>query len=88
VIIDTVHCTELGCACPGNRWWTGWIGPAEIHLVPIDDLRPHHSEACPCDPSIEMRVAGDGYASWRVSHNSFDRRELTEQALHKENRGA
>jgi hypothetical protein len=35
-----------------------------------------------------MRVAGDGYASWRVSHNSFDRRELTEQALHKENRGA
>ena len=59
MIIDTVHCTELGCTCPGNRWWTGWIGPAEIHLVPIDDLEPHHFEACPCDPSIELHVAGD-----------------------------
>ena len=88
MIIDTVHCTELGCDCPGNRWWTGWIGPAEIHLVPIDDLGPHHSETCPCDPTIELHVAGDGYPSWRVSHNGFDRRELTEQTLHQENRGA
>jgi hypothetical protein len=78
VIIDTVHCTEMGCDC-GGRWWTGWIGPAEIHIVPIDDVRPHHFEACPCDPSIEMHIAGDGYASWLVSHDSFDRRELTEQ---------
>lgn len=60
VISDTVHCTQLGCDCPGNQWWTGWIGPAEIHLVPIDDLRPHHSEVCPCDPSIELHVVGDG----------------------------
>jgi hypothetical protein len=81
VIIDTVHCTELGCDCPGNRWWTGWIGAVEIHLVPIDDSSPHLSEECACDPSIELHVAGDGYASWRVSHNSLDRRELTEELL-------
>jgi hypothetical protein len=63
--------------------WAGRDSPR-----PDDDLRPHHSETCSCDPSIELHVAGDGYASWRVSHNSFDRRELTEQALHKENRAA
>ena len=47
--------------------------------VPIDDLASHHVEECGCDP-ITLDVAADGYASWRVSHNSFDRRELTEKA--------
>jgi len=27
-----------------------------------------------------VHVAADGFASWRVSHNSFDRRELSETA--------
>jgi hypothetical protein len=80
VIIDPAHCTEIGCACPGNRWWTGWIGPREIHVVPIDDLQPHRVEECGCDPQITLHVAGDGFASWRVIHDSFDRRELNEQA--------
>ena len=80
MIIDTVHCTELGCACTGGRWWTGWIGPREIHIVPIDDLQPHHVEECSCDADITVHVAADGFASWRVSHNSFDRRELSEKA--------
>jgi hypothetical protein len=80
VIIDPAHCTELGCACPGNRWWTGWIGPREIHIVPIDDLQPHYVEECACDPQITLHVAGDGFASLRVTHDSFDRRELGEQA--------
>jgi hypothetical protein len=80
MIIDPVHCTEIGCACPGRRWWTGWVGSREIHIVPVDDLQPHHVEECGCEPQIMLHVAGDGFASWRVSHNGFDRRELTEQA--------
>ena len=80
VIIDPAHCTEIGCACPGNRWWTGWIGPREIHVVPIDDLQPHRVEECGCEPQITLHVAGDGFASLRVIHDSFDRRELSEQA--------
>jgi len=54
--------------------------PREIHIVPIDDLAPHHVEECGCDAHVTPHVAADGYASWRVSHNSFDRRELTEKA--------
>jgi hypothetical protein len=80
MIIEPVHCTETGCACPGSRWWTGWIGPREIHIVPIDDMQPHHIEGCGCEPQITLNVAGDGFASWRVIHNGFDRRELMEQA--------
>src|ERR1700744_6728763 len=77
MVIATVHCTELGCDCPGTRWWTGWIGPREIHIVPIDDLAPQHVEECGCDPHITLHVAGDGYASWRGADNSFDPRAIT-----------
>ena len=81
VIIDPAHYTEIGCACPGSSWWTGWIGPREIHVVPISDVQPHRVEECGCDPQITLHVAGDGFASWRVIHDSFDRRELNEKAV-------
>jgi hypothetical protein len=50
MIIDPGRCTATGCACPGSRWWTGWIGSREIHIVPIDDLQPHRVEECGCAP--------------------------------------
>jgi hypothetical protein len=81
VIINPVHCAGTGCCdCPGNRWWTGWIGPREIHIVPINDVQPHRVEECGCDPKILLHVAGDGFASWQVIHDSFDLRELDENA--------
>jgi hypothetical protein len=43
-------------------------------------MQPHHIEGCGCEPQITLNVAGDGFASWRVIHNGFDRRELMEQA--------
>jgi hypothetical protein len=80
MIIDPVRCSATGSACPGSRWWTGWIGSGDIHIVPIDDLQPHRVEECGCAPQITLHVAGDGFASWRVTYNGFDRREVTERA--------
>ena len=79
VIIDPIECAETGCAVPG-RLVAGWIGTREIHVVPIEDLQPHRVEECAGDPQIVLHVASDGFASWRVIHDSFDRRELDEEA--------
>ncbi len=46
-----------------------------IHVIPLNDLRPHEEEgiACPCRP----KVLEGGI----VVHNSWDGREILEQAV-------
>jgi hypothetical protein len=88
MIIDPVHCTEIGSAAaaglgtvPAPAVAGGPAGSDPVKSISSrpTDLQPHHVEECGCDPEITLHVAGDGFASWRVSHNSFDRRELNEQ---------
>jgi hypothetical protein len=81
MIIDTIHCTKRRCDCPGNMWWSGWVGSREVHVVPIDDLYTHHFECCFCDPEIRMH---NGFETWQVVHNSFDGRELSENERNDE----
>jgi hypothetical protein len=50
---------------------------SDLDVIPLDDLWPHIDGAkCPCDPTVE--VIG---ASLLVIHNSFDHREIVEQAV-------
>ena len=48
------------------------------HIYPLADIWGHVTEGteCPCDPTIE--VVG---AEILVMHNSFDHREIVEQAI-------
>jgi hypothetical protein len=46
----------------------------DIHVMPVDDLREHVFENCPCNPRIE--VVG---ATLIYIHNSWDGREYVEQ---------
>lgn len=75
MIIET--CTEADCGeCVGD-WWTGDLG-AGVHVVPVNDLHPHHTAGCPCKPVQEMQVHdcdGVGHARFLLIHNSFDGRE-------------
>lgn len=75
MIIET--CTDHDCGeCYGD-WWTGDLGVA-VHVVPINDIAPHHTVGCSCGPVSEMLVHdcnGVGYARFSVVHNSFDGRE-------------
>jgi hypothetical protein len=53
----------------------------DIHVMPVDDLREHVFENCPCNPRIE--VVGDTLI---YIHNSWDGREYieaVEDMLHK-----
>ena len=46
----------------------------EIHLVPKGDLQEHDVDvSCHCKPEIELLEHG-----YRVTHNSFDKREYAE----------
>lgn len=48
------------------------------HLLPVKDTEEHLEEStCKCEPKIEVQDNGD----LLVIHNSFDRRELIEEAL-------
>jgi hypothetical protein len=50
--------------------------PGDTHVLPIDDLKPHYdSRACECIPKVEEYGFGAV-----VIHNSYDGREITEQA--------
>jgi hypothetical protein len=61
-----------------GRWWSGWVGNGKVHVVPIDDLEPHHATDCSCHPVVTMHVDTDGFMSWMVTHNSYDNRETDE----------
>lgn len=60
--------------------WTLWVcanplGPR--HVIPDDDLLPHHvAEDCPCEPRLEW-VYGEGNLPIRriYAHSAYDRRE-------------
>ena len=46
-----------------------------IHVIPVDDLKPHiESSDCQCDPIEKVEAEGIIYV-----HNAFDGRELVEQ---------
>ena len=48
----------------------------KYHVTPVDDLVSHQeSENCACNPRIE--IVGENVL---VIHNSYDRRELIEEA--------
>ena len=49
---------------------------AIIHVLPIDDLKPHEeSSTCECEPRVEIVEGG-----MLVVHNSWDGREWVEKA--------
>lgn len=51
----------------------------DVHVLPVDDLKPHEeNRLCPCRPSLERVAEADGVV---VIHNSFDGREITERAI-------
>jgi len=63
------------------------IDPEKVfHVYPVDDLEEHYLECvyppigslyCPCKCNPEFREEGEGVV---VIHNSFDGREVFEQA--------
>lgn len=49
----------------------------DVNVLPVDDLKPHIESAdCECNPTVE--VIG---ASLLIVHNSYDHREIVEQAI-------
>ena len=49
---------------------------AIIHVLPIDDLKPHEENStCECEPAVEIVEGG-----MLVIHNSWDGREWVEKA--------
>jgi hypothetical protein len=46
----------------------------DIHVMPVDDLKEHVFENCPCNPRIEVEGGNLIYV-----HNSWDGREYIEQ---------
>lgn len=47
-----------------------------VHVLPVNDLKSHEEETtCECEPRIEIVEGG-----MLVVHNSFDGREIIEQA--------
>lgn len=48
------------------------------HILPIDDIKEHEeSSLCECSPTVEVYTNGNVL----IIHNSFDRREVVEDAL-------
>ena len=60
-----------------HRWGDLAMTDNVVHVIPVNDLRPHDENGflCPCNPSVEQ--VGNGYV---VIHNSWDGREITEFA--------
>jgi hypothetical protein len=64
MIIHAVHCTELGCDRPGNRWWTGWIGPREStsslstiwRHITSRNAAAIHTSRCTSPPTATLRA--------------------------------
>jgi len=54
------------------------------HVYPVNDEKPHELEGtmCPCGPRVEWNdpKTGEPYAEALVIHNSFDCREIVEEA--------
>jgi hypothetical protein len=60
-------------------WEVTRVGPSGprgfIHVVPVDDLRPHKLlPRCWCGPTLERQINGT-----LVTHNAEDGRELVER---------
>lgn len=55
-----------------------------IHVYPLNDEREHELSGtmCPCEPRVEWRHpdTGEFHSEGLVIHNSFDCREIVEQA--------
>lgn len=49
------------------------------HLIPNDDLMPHHeSITCPCNPRL---MDGDDVEETYILHNAFDGRDFLEEEI-------
>jgi len=46
----------------------------DVHVMPVDDLREHLFEICPCNPTIEIVGANLLYI-----HHAWDNREAVEE---------
>jgi len=53
----------------------------DLHVYPIDDLRPHNTNSrdCACRPKVEIDQS-DGFDVVMVVHNAFDFRENFESS--------
>lgn len=62
------------------------MASSDIHVLPLNDIKPHvEGEDCPCDPEVIEEYGSDKI----IVHNSWDRREISEQAIEaiEENEG-
>ena len=54
-----------------------------VNILPINDLKEHEENTtCECNPKVEILENGEIL----VIHNSYDRREVTEEVLELINR--
>jgi len=55
-----------------------------IHIVPLNDLKPHDENGtqCPCEPHVFFKdpETGEDYAEAIVLHKAYDGREMIEEA--------
>lgn len=54
------------------------LNSGDVHVYPLNDIREHITDGpgCPCKPRIEIVGAALIYI-----HNSWDHREIVEQAI-------
>lgn len=61
----------------------GLFRPGAVHVIPINDLYPHWlTSECECLPKHEQTYKEDGVTEAEIlyTHNSYDKRELHEDA--------
>jgi hypothetical protein len=55
-----------------------------IHIVPLNDLKPHTEEGtqCPCEPHVFFNdpATGEALVEPIVLHKAWDNREVVEEA--------
>lgn len=61
----------------------GWdvrepLHSSDVHVLPVNDLIAHESDACPCGPTTEAVNRPDGSIGWVITHHSLDGREARE----------
>jgi hypothetical protein len=54
------------------------MAPNDIHVFPVNDLKEHITDGpgCPCTPEIRLEGGNLIYV-----HNSYDHREIVEEAI-------
>lgn len=62
-----------------RKWLARQTGPADVHVLPLDDLTVHdHDDTCVCSPTPQLVPRGDDSDGWIYVHHSLDGRENAE----------